>query len=737
MKKPKPPCILYVASYPPRECGIATFTQDLTNALDKEFNPAVKSKVLAINDNGTSIYNYPRKVRWQIREVNMEDYLQRANEINQAHDIKVVNVQHEYGIFGGDEGNYLLPLLELIKKPVVVTFHTVLPRPTGTMRAVTKSIIDRAQAIVVMTKTAKRLLQRQYKIKDNKIQVIPHGVHHVPFPSKRHFKKKLNLADYTVLSTFGMLNSDKGIEYAIEALPELVKKYPKLLYLVIGATHPVVRRHEGEKYRNKLKRIVEKNGLKENVKFYDKYLSLPELIDYLRATDIYISPTLNPKQSVSGTISYALSCACPVVSTQNQYAKDVITSERGRLVRFHNAGDIKNAIDEILSDRQMRTEMKKNAYFYSRHMTWQNVALSYFKIYNDLAKILPREPGKLPKINLAHVKNLTDEFGMIQFATHTKPDIHSGYCIDDNARALLAMAQLYHGDKTTDVLRLSEKYLKFIKFTQKRTGRFYNFVNYNRTFDDPAESEDAFGRALWALGYVIGGSTLPDRLRRQAWTILKKSYPEAIKMQSLRAISFSIIGLTYTGRNSDLSSQYAKKITILITRLAERLTREYKKTVAEKKDSWNWFENFLTYSNYKLPEALLRASTVTGKPEHRAVAEESLKFLSDTNFIKNYFSPIGQDGWYFRGGKRSWFDQQPEDASSAVEALVAAYRITKKKQYLKQAQLAFDWFLGKNHLNQMIYDEATGGCYDGLGKHSINFNQGAESTISYLLARLA
>ena len=729
MPKPKFPCILYVATFPPRECGIATFTQDLTNAFDKEFNPGIKSKILAINSNGTSIYNYPRKVAMQINETDIEDYLNRANEINRSPNIKLVNIQHEYGIFGGDWGNYLLPFLELLKKPVVNTFHTVLPHPKEFVKKITRAICERSSGVVVMTKSAARLLENTYGVKKSKIFVIPHGVHHIPFPSKSRAKKKLNLSGRTILSTFGMLNCDKGIEYAIAALPEIVKEFPNVLYLIIGATHPNIMRQEGETYRNKLKRTIIKNGLKDYVKFYNKYLDLPELIEYLKATDIYISPTLNPKQAVSGTISYALSCACPIISTANQYAKDVINFERGMLVRFKNSPDIKKALFELLRDKQARREMKKNSYFYSRHMTWQNVALSYFKTFNNFAKIVPREKDKLLPINLDHIKALTNKFGIIQFAAHTKPDTHSGYCLDDNARAMLACAIYYKDKPLKSILDLIDKYLKFVKYAQKPSGKFINFINYNRKYTE-GESEDSFGRAIWSLGCAISSAHLPDGVKKKAKIIFNKAIKNAADLKSPRAIAFTIIGLSYIAKDDEY------KIN-LIKRMADKLTRKYKSTI-KKDEKWQWFEDYFTYSNYKMSEALMRAYQTTKNKEYLQIAETTLKFIINITFEKkDYFSPIGQDGWFFRDGKRAYFDQQPEDTASAVESLITAYQVTKKKIYLHKARLAFDWFLGKNHLNQMIYDEATGGCYDGLGKYSINFNQGAESTISYLLARLA
>jgi len=744
MNQPKSPCILYVSTFPPRECGIATFTQDLTNAIDREFSPAVKSKILAMNSNGTSLYNYSRKVSVQIRDTDIEDYIQAANYINKSSDIKLVCVQHEYGIHGGDWGCYILPFLELINKPIVVTFHTVLPRPDKRLKKVTQDIVAKASGIVVMTKHAAKLLKSTYQIdKKTPVAIIPHGVHHVPYPSKRRAKAKLQLSGRTILSTFGMLNRDKGIEYAIEALPKIVEKYPDVLYLVLGATHPVVVKHEGESYRNKLIRTVKKLNLDNNVKFYNKYLDLAELIDFLKATDIYISPTLNPRQAVSGTISYAFSCACPIVATANQYAKDTIAPSRGYLVDFAKPDPIEKAIMAILDDPKMAKEMKKDAYYYSRHMTWQNVALAYFKFFNEFAKITPREQDKLPAINLNHFRTLTDDFGMIQFATHTKPDNHSGYCLDDNVRALLGCVKRYDNKPSASLLRLINIYISYINFSQTSDGHFHDFINHNKTVNDELpESEDSLGRAIWCLGTVINSEKLPGDLVNQAIKVFNKSFHEARDLKFSRAVAFSLIGLSQAHAyfKKQFDDKRCEELVVLMKELADKLVAKYVEQsalVEDKKDVWRWFDDSLTYSNYKIPEALFRVNEIIKDENYLKIAEESINFLTKVSFDKEYYNAIGQDGWYFRNGKRAYFDQQPEDASSAVEALVQAFKTTANKKYAEEAKLAFGWFLGKNHLNQMIYDEATGGCYDGLGKHSINFNQGAESTISYFLARLA
>ena len=745
MPKPQQPSILYVSSFPPRECGIATFTQRLTNAIDKEIAPEIKTKILAINSNGSSIYNYPRKVIMQINETEMEDYVNRALEINKSRNIKLVNIQHEYGLYGGEQGEYLIPFLELLKKPIIITMHTVLKHPDEKMKKVGRVISEKASGVVVMNNIARDILHENYGVKKNIIHVIPHGVFNVAFPSKTRAKRKLNLQGRTILSTFGMISRDKGIEYAIEALPEIVEKYPNVLYLIIGATHPQVLKNEGERYRNRLKKLIIKHKLQDHVKFYNRYLDESEILDFLKATDIYIYPMLSKEQASSGSLSDAMSCACPSIATKSQYAKSVINHERGILVRFKNSKDIKNALLEMLSDKKMRKEMTKNTYFYTRQMTWQNIALSYFKLFNEQAKIIPREKDKLPALSLNYIKNLTDKFGIIQFANHTKPDPHSGYCLDDNARALIGCTQAYSQKKLKSTLSLIEIYLDFIQHTLKPNGKFYNFVAYNRTFNDNGESEDSFGRALWALGFVISQNNIPEEYKTKAKKILFKALVWASDVHSLRSIAFSIIGLSYILENPEYSNLKEKELEEIknnLKILSDKLILRFKTHEEENENGsrkkWSWFEDCLTYSNYKLPEALFRAFGVTKNREYLEIAEKTIQFLNSTTFeTKNFFSPIGQDGWYFRNGKRAYYDQQPEDAASATEALVQAYKITKKKHYKEKAKLAFAWFLGKNHLNQMVYDEATGGCYDGLGKYSLNFNQGAESSLSYFLARLA
>ena len=719
--------ILYISTFPPRECGIATFTKDLSGAMNKKFNPLAKSTVAAINNESTDLYHYKNQVTHQIAATNIEDYIALADKINQNEQIKLVHIQHEFGIFGGEYGNHLIPLLQVVKKPIIMTFHSVLPKPNKKLKHIVQFLLKNTKAVIVMNELSKTILQEQYQKGKTKIFVIPHGIPQVPFDSGSKAKQKLGLEGKIVLLTFGLLSRGKGVEYVLKSLPEVVKRFPNTLYLIIGITHPLIRKQEGETYRNFLKQEVEKLGLKNNVKFYNKYLPLKEIISYLKATDIYLCPTLNQAQSVSGTLSYALGCGRPVISTASSYAKNMVTSERGILVPPGEPKAITKAVLFLIENPKLRYRLARTAYTETRHMTWPNVARSHFELYQKYADLFREE--KLPPLTLKHLKTLTDSFGIIQFAKNIRPDFSSGYCVDDNARAMIVTSQYWPRSKNRQILGLLQTYLRFLKFTQKPNGVFVNFVNDKKMLQHAELAEDAQGRAIWSLGYLLSQDNIPAQIKNQAEVIFKKAIPTIKLMKSPRAIAFVISGLCFYGKKHPEA-----KYKNTLKKLADSLINNFR--VAASKN-WAWFENSLTYSNSKLPEALFDAYLATNEKKYLKIAEKSLRFLINITFDKKYFSPIGQNGWYFQDGKRAFFDQQPEDASSMVQTLIMAHQTTKKEMYKDCAQRAFSWFLGKNYLNQAVYDEATGGCYDGLGKNSLNINQGAESTISYLLARLA
>lgn len=717
--------VCFLSNFPPKECGIATFTKDLVFALDKRFNPRLKSRVIALNEN-TDFYNYGNKVIMQLNKEHIEDYINTAKKINQTKSIKLVCIQHEFGLFGGEHGNYLIPFLQTIKKPVAITFHSVLPNPDKKRKEIVQSICSKASAIIVMAKTAVNILNEDYGIEKEKIHVVPHGIPNAPIGAASYFKRKLRLDKKIVLSTFGLLSRGKGIEYMIKALPSLVKKYPNLLYLIIGETHPVVRKNEGEKYRNELIKLVEELGLKNNVKFYNRYLTLQEIVHYILATDIYVCTNLGKDQIVSGTLSYALGCGKAVVSTSSIYAKEILERERGLLANFKDPESFSKAIDKLLTDKELKSRIERNAYLLGRLMTWQNVASRYLSIFNKIVKLREETTEKFPAIKLDHLRRLTDDFGCIQFSRVSTPDKNSGYTVDDNSRALV-VAILHNAlFKSRYSMNLAKTYLNFLKHAQGINGHFINnFQNENEILD-PC-SEDALGRAIWALGYTIHKSDNQEIIEK-AKRLFNRSYRLIGKLSNQRSKAFAIIGLYYYNKKYENNKNISK-----IKRLADSLVSLYKK---ESSDKWKWFEPQITYSNSKLPEALFLAYDLTKNQEYLEVAEKTLKFLSDLVFVDKQLAPVGQDGWCNKNGKRAFFDQQPVDASCIVQTLLVAHSITKNKEYYKKAILAFNWFLGKNYLKQTMYNENTGGCYDGLSKEYVNPNQGAESTISYLIARL-
>jgi len=725
--------IVCLATFPPRQCGIATFTADLTNAIDQMFGPSVKSKIIAMNLTEVSHFPYPNKVIFQISQPCEEDYVNAANKLNHLKEVKLVNIQHEFGIFGGEYGSHLLLLLKKLQKPVVTTFHTVLPALDEKMRYIVQAIMKYSKGIIVMTHASKEILKKDYGLDSDRIQVIPHGIHHVPYRTSEHTKSALGFSGKLILSTFGLLNPSKGIEYVIEALPPVVKKFPNARFLIAGVTHPVVLEQEGETYRNFLTKKVHQLGLSNYVSFYNTYFNINKLLRFLEATDVYLSTSLNPNQAVSGTLSYALGSGRSVISTAFAQAKQDITSEVGILVDFKNPQAFTEAIIKLISNHELCLQMGKNAYFRTRHMTWENVAHSYMKYFSQFAPELTLGQRKLPPIKLEHLAKLTDNFGIIQFAKLTEPDLSSGYTLDDNARALIVVASHYKKFMTSSSLKLASIYLDFIYRVAKPNGYFDNYVNSNRIIDKQRNiqenSEDPSARALYALALVSTTKQIPKSIRYQAHSLFEQSFQKNIAFSSPRAIAFYIKAL-----NCLLSKWKEPKTLAVLRSCCEQLMTLYEKSHSP---DWEWFEPYLTYSNALLPEALLLGYKITGERKYLEVSEKTLNFLIKHTFKDNMYIPIGQSGWFSKEGTRQYFDQQPEDTTATVKALNTMFQVTNKKHYKELTYKIFNWFLGNNVLGQVVYDRTTGGCYDGIGKKFINLNQGAESTISYLSARLS
>ena len=718
--------ILYVATFPPRECGIATFTKDLITAMDKKFSPNIKSKILVMNNNDINIYKNNEDVLFGIIENDISAYKKAAGKVNEIDAIKLINIQHEFGIFGGEYGDYLIKFLDNVKKPVIISFHTVIPNPDDKLKKIVRQLAKKSLCLVVMTKSGIDILRKDYNIK-TEILFIPHGTPTTSFDENTKLKSAMGFSDKILLTSFGLINPRKGCEYVIESIIKVITKYPNILYLIVGETHPLVRKKEGEKYRAFLERKVKEFDLEKHVKFINRYLTLEEIVKLLLATDIYISSNLDPNQIVSGTLAYAIACSKAIISTPFIYAKDLITPERGILVKFRDPNSYTKALIKILSNPNVKEEMEKNNYSFSRSMIWSNVAISYYNAFKQVIPDLENWRMSCPEIKFDHIMNLTDDFGIIQFANYSKPDKLSGYTLDDNARALLACALYYNFYKDNTKLKLMRIYLNFVKYVQTNENKLYNFVNYERVVNLEDWSEDAHGRAIWALGYLIAIKSIPKELRIKAELIFEDAKKAVDKIKSPRAISFILIGLC----NYNLIK---KSEVRRIKKLADYLVRLYEDS---NHGEWNWFENYLTYSNSKLPEALFFCYKTTKNEKYLTIAKESLDFLISVTFKDGIFAPIGQNRWYHNNSHRAHFDQQPVDTASMVQTLIVAYETTKDNKYRKLAIDTFYWFLGKNSLNQEVYNDLTGGCHDGIGEHSLNMNQGAESTISYLLARFS
>ena len=695
--------------------------------MDDKFSPSIKSKIIVMNNGENPIdYSQANDVLFEINDENVASYIEVAKKINKIDKIKLINIQHEFGIFGGEYGNYLLKFIEYVKKPFVITFHSVTPNPNDELKKIVNELTQKASGIIVLTQKGIAILENDYGL-DNNIVVIPHGTPTVLFKSSKENKTEFDLNDRTVLSSFGLINSDKGYEYVLDALPEVVKQFPEVLFLIIGATHPNIKKKEGELYRDFLVNKIKELGLENHVQFVNKYLTLEDLVKYLLATDIYISSGLNPNQIVSGTLAYAMACGRVVISTPFIHAKDIVTPERGLLVKFRDSKSYKDALIRILANPALKEEMEKDAYKNTRHCIWPNVAIAYYNLFKKISPELKKYEWSLPEIKFDYINKLTDDFGIIQFANHVTPDKSSGYTLDDNARALFTVACYYNTFKDEDKLELIEIYLNFIEHVFEDDNKLYNIVGHDKKIDFNKYSEDAHGRSIMALGYFISSPNIPLKLREKAENIFEKSIKMIVLFTSPRAVAFSIIGLYHYSKVNEIKKDKIKQLSGFLLRLYNESSI----------DSWKWFEAYLTYSNSILPEAMFRCYELTGDKIYFKIAKESLNFLISITLCDGFFESIGHNGWFLRNGKRALFDQQPIESACMVQTLITAYNLTNEKRYLKLATKAFEWFLGKNYLNQEVYSRITGGCHDGLGKYSLNQNLGAESSLGYLIARLA
>jgi glycosyltransferase involved in cell wall biosynthesis len=734
--------VAVIGNYVPRQCGIATFTTDLVQALSAESSERA-CWAIAMNDRPEG-YVYPNKVRFEINQRQLSEYRLAAVYLN-INKADVVCLQHEYGIFGGPAGSHILKLLSALRMPVVTTLHTVLIEPGDEYRTAMQRVAELSDRLVVMSSTATKTLQSVYGINPAKISYIPHGIPDMPFVDPNYYKDQFGVMGKKVILTFGLLSQNKGIEYAIKSLPKVVEKFPDIAYIVLGATHPHVLKVDGESYRLGLQQLVRKLNLEQHVIFINRFVTLEELCEYLAATDVYITPYVGEAQVTSGTLAYAMGTGNPVVSTPYRYAVEMLADGRGSLVPFKDPDAMGDALIDILEDENKRHAMRKLAYDYCRPSIWKQVARSYLKVFNEVKAERALQPRsyrqatrlvddtvfrqELPELKLDHLMTMTDDTGLLQHSNYTIPDRSEGYCTDDNARALIIASKARHllSEIPEKYDRLCDLYLAFLLYAfDRKSGRFRNFMSYDRRWLEAVGSEDSHGRALWGLGAAVAllndGRQLPV-----ASTLFKRAVPAAESFISPRALAFSLIGIhaylaTFTG-----DSEVRRRRAILADRLFDRFH-------AYASDDWPWPEGSLNYDNARLPHALILSGQWMQRVDMTAMGLKALEWLIDIQSDNNHFVPIGNHGWYNRGGDKARFDQQPLEAHATVDACIAAFQLTGERNWLNHAMTAFNWFLGHNDLNLPLYDAKTGGCRDGLQSDCVNENQGAESTLAWLLS---
>lgn len=724
--------MLIVSSYPPRECGLATFSNDIVNAVKKVFGKTLPIEVCALQ-NANNSFQYGNEVKYIINTSILDEYQQVAEEINERNDIGLVCIQHEFGLFGGTYGDYIISFLLALNKPSITVFHSVLPQPDEKREKVVQAIINLTNRVVVLTHKSKDILINKYACQTSKIIVIPHGTHTVLWEQKKILKNKYHYSDKIVLSTFGLLGESKNIEIVLYALKKIVEKHPEVIYLVIGKTHPEVIKTDGEKYRNKLINIVKEHQLENNVVFINEYLELKQLLNYLTLSDLYLFTSKDPTQAVSGTFAYAMSCGCAVISTPIPHAVETLKNNNGILLdSFDQPDEFKKAIVHLINNKKERIEMSKNAYSFSRATNWENIAIQYGILFGQLTSSTEDLRFDFPPIKLDHIKNLTTNFGILQFSNFSEPNPKSGYTLDDNARALINMVMYYKTNPDESIINLAYIYLSFIENIQRKNGWFDNFMNFEQQLTHQnleVDLEDANGRALWSLGYLIAHKDmLPLDLVVRAEICWDKAIHQIHEYTAPRAIAYAIKGLYYYYKAHE--SNYIKR---QINRLSNQLLTFYH---INSDQDWNWYEDYLTYANNILPEAMMYSYLVTKNKKLKNIAITTFDFLLSHYFMKGELKVISNRGWFKKENERSFYGEQPMEVVTTIIALDLFYEVIGNIKYKEQLELAFAWFLGNNHLKQLMYNPVNGASYDGLEDQQININQGAESTLCFFKAQI-
>ncbi|MFO7730443.1 MAG: glycosyltransferase family 4 protein [Spirochaetia bacterium] len=735
--------IALIGNYLPRMCGIATFTTDLVGAISAA-TPHTQCWAVAMNDKPEG-YAYPEKVRFEINQNKLSEYDTAAEFLSVNH-TDIVCVQHEYGIFGGTAGSHVLKLLEELRMPVVTTLHTVLKDPSPEYREVMLKLAALSDKLIVMSRKAVDMLQEIYGIPEEKITFIHHGIPDMPFVDSNYYKDQFGVEGKKVILTFGLLSPVKGIEYVLQALPAVKKKHPDIVYIVLGATHPHVIKTFGDEYRIRLQQMVQQLDLGKQVIFQDRFVEIDELIEYLGCADLYVTPYLEEAQITSGTLAYAMGSGKAVISTPYWYATEMLAEGRGIIVPFKDSDALAQQIIGVLDNDSSRNAMRKKAYLFSREAVWKEVANKYLQVFNEVRAKRAHSPRprhtyvekvqtvtnfKLPELKLDHMRMLTDDTGILQHAVHTVPNRQHGYCTDDNARALIvaAMAREYPLAGGRDLDYLTNNYLGFLQYAfNLKQGRFRNFMTYDRRWVEETGSEDSHGRALWSLGKAV---QYLDHSGQMA--LATNLFNEALKavehFHSPRALAFSLIGLHAYLKKFSGDSEVHRILEVISLRLFDQFT-------GNAQADWPWLEEALNYANGKLPHALLLSGQLIQNRDMIDMGLRSLTWLIEIQSENTHFSPVGNMGWYSRNGSRARFDQQPIEIHAMVDACIEAFNITGESMWIDRAVMCFNWFLGQNDLNMVLYDPKTGGCRDGLMADGINQNEGAESTLACLLSHL-
>jgi glycosyltransferase involved in cell wall biosynthesis len=731
--------IAFLGDYLPRKCGIATFTSDLLEAVAAR-HPQSWCFAVPVNDSD-GCYQYPNVVRFEIEEQDLGSYRRAADFLNSS-GVDIVSVQHEFGIFGGPAGSHLLALLRELKPPVVTTLHTVLPKPNADQNRVMQELIAHSTRLVVMTERGRTILQEVYQTPPSKIDLIPHGIPDVPFIAPDHYKDQFGVGGKKVLLTFGLLSPNKGIEHVLHALPDIVAEFPDVVYIVLGATHPHELRTRGEAYRLGLEAIARENKLENHVIFHNRFVELKELTEFIGAADLYVTPYLGEAQSTSGTLAYAFGAGKPVISTPYWHAAELLRDQRGVLVPFGDAGAIAREAGGLLRDGARRNAMSDNAYKLGREMVWSNTAGLYMRSFERARRqgatapcesVAAREfghrPHESPEMNLDHLYHMTDSTGVFQHASFTAPNLCEGYCTDDNARALILAVLLGQLEEAPKRVRaLATTYAAFLDYAfDPKPARSHNFLSIDRCWLDERGSEDCHGRAIWELGTAVGRSPHCNS-QRMAEQLFVQALPAVTDFTSPRAWAFSLIGIhEYLRRmkGNRLANEVREELTGRLMTILDKVSGP----------GWTWLEEALTYDNAKLAHALIVSGRASGQQRVYERGIHALRWLVGIQTSQHgHVRPIGSNGFYQRNGARADFDQQPIEAQSTVSACPEAYRTTADPWWYEQAQRALDWSLGWNDLGLELYCPQTGGCRDGLHANRRNENQGAESTLAFLLS---